>query len=52
MLFIDPHIHMTARTTYDYERMAAAGIIAIIEPAFWGSRAPRWAAISTTCPAW
>jgi predicted metal-dependent TIM-barrel fold hydrolase len=35
MLFIDPHIHMTARTTDDYERMAAAGIVAIIEPAFW-----------------
>ncbi len=25
MLFIDPHIHMSARTTDDYERMAAAG---------------------------
>lgn len=35
MQFIDPHIHMSARTTDDYERMAAAGIIAIIEPAFW-----------------
>jgi predicted metal-dependent TIM-barrel fold hydrolase len=35
MRFIDPHIHMTARTTDDYERMAAAGIIALIEPAFW-----------------
>lgn len=35
MRFIDPHIHMTARTTDDYERMAAAGIIAVIEPAFW-----------------
>lgn len=33
--FIDPHIHMTSRTTDDYEAMAAAGIVAIIEPAFW-----------------
>ncbi|MDF1664734.1 MAG: TatD family hydrolase [Planctomycetota bacterium] len=35
MRFIDPHAHMTSRTTDDYERMAAAGIVAIIEPAFW-----------------
>ena len=35
MKFIDPHIHMSARTTDDYERMAAAGIVALIEPAFW-----------------
>ena len=35
MRFIDPHIHMLARTTDDYERMAAAGIVALIEPAFW-----------------
>jgi len=34
MLF-DPHIHMTSRTTDDYEAMARAGISAIIEPAFW-----------------
>jgi uncharacterized protein len=33
--YIDPHIHMLARTTADYEAMAAAGIVAIIEPAFW-----------------
>jgi predicted metal-dependent TIM-barrel fold hydrolase len=32
---IDPHIHMSARTTDDYEAMAAAGIVAVIEPAFW-----------------
>jgi hypothetical protein len=31
----DPHIHMTSRTTADYEAMAAAGIAALIEPAFW-----------------
>lgn len=33
--YIDPHIHMTSRTTDDYQRMVAAGIVAIIEPAFW-----------------
>jgi hypothetical protein len=31
----DPHIHMTSRTTADYEAMAAAGIVAVVEPAFW-----------------
>jgi uncharacterized protein len=35
MRYIDPHIHMSARTTDDYERMAAAGIVALVEPAFW-----------------
>jgi len=35
MKFIDPHIHMTSRTTDDYEAMAAADVVAIIEPAFW-----------------
>jgi uncharacterized protein len=35
MRMIDPHIHMTTRTTDDYQRMAAAGIVAVIEPAFW-----------------
>ena len=33
--FIDPHIHMSARTTDDYQAMAAAGVVAVIEPAFW-----------------
>jgi predicted metal-dependent TIM-barrel fold hydrolase len=33
--FIDPHIHMTSRTTDDYEAMAAAGVVAVIEPSFW-----------------
>jgi uncharacterized protein len=32
---IDPHIHMSARTTDDYEAMAAAGVVAVIEPSFW-----------------
>jgi predicted metal-dependent TIM-barrel fold hydrolase len=31
----DPHIHMTSRTTDDYQAMADAGISAIVEPAFW-----------------
>jgi predicted metal-dependent TIM-barrel fold hydrolase len=35
MHFIDPHIHMQARTTDDYEAMARAGIVAVLEPAFW-----------------
>jgi len=34
-MFIDPHIHMTSRTTDDYQGMRDAGIVAIIEPAFW-----------------
>jgi len=35
MKYFDPHIHMLSRTTDDYENMAAAGIIGIVEPAFW-----------------
>ncbi|TDE11515.1 TatD family hydrolase [Jiangella asiatica] len=35
MRIFDPHIHMTSRTTDDYERMYAAGVRAITEPAFW-----------------
>jgi predicted metal-dependent TIM-barrel fold hydrolase len=35
MRFFDPHIHMTSRTTDDYQAMAKAGVRAIIEPAFW-----------------
>ena len=35
MRIFDPHIHMTSRTTDDYERMAAAGVQAVVEPAFW-----------------
>lgn len=35
MKMFDPHIHMTSRTTDDYASMARAGIIAIVEPAFW-----------------
>ncbi len=35
MRFIDPHLHAVSRTTDDYEAMAAAGVVAVIEPAFW-----------------
>ncbi|MGH7229765.1 MAG: TatD family hydrolase, partial [Nitrospiraceae bacterium] len=35
MRFFDPHIHMTSRTTDDYEAMRNAGIVAVIEPSFW-----------------
>ncbi len=35
MMFIDPHIHMTSRTTYDYLVMREYGIAAVIEPSFW-----------------
>ncbi|GGI03451.1 TatD family hydrolase [Egicoccus halophilus] len=35
MRLFDPHIHMTSRTTDDYEAMAAAGVAALVEPAFW-----------------
>lgn len=33
--WIDPHAHMTSRTTDDYQAMANAGVVALIEPAFW-----------------
>lgn len=35
MKLFDPHIHMSSRTTADYEAMAAAGIAVVVEPAFW-----------------
>ena len=35
MKIFDPHIHMTSRTTDDYQAMAAAGVVALVEPAFW-----------------
>jgi hypothetical protein len=34
-MFIDPHAHMISRTTDDYETMARAGVVAVIEPSFW-----------------
>jgi predicted metal-dependent TIM-barrel fold hydrolase len=35
MQYMDPHIHMISRTTDDYENMAKAGVVAVVEPAFW-----------------
>jgi predicted metal-dependent TIM-barrel fold hydrolase len=35
---MDPHIHMTSRTTSDYEAMRAAGVRAVVEPSFWGGQ--------------
>ncbi|MDX2705560.1 TatD family hydrolase [Streptomyces sp. NBC_00510] len=43
MRIFDPHIHMTSRTTDDYEAMYAAGVRALVEPSFWLGQ-PR------TCP--
>ncbi|MPV51461.1 MULTISPECIES: TatD family hydrolase [unclassified Pseudactinotalea] len=35
MRIFDPHIHMSARTTDDYETLHAAGVRGLVEPAFW-----------------
>ncbi len=35
MKYFEPHIHMVSRTTDDYENMAKAGVIGVVEPAFW-----------------
>jgi uncharacterized protein len=35
MSLFDPHIHMTSRTTADYEAMSQAGLAAVVEPSFW-----------------
>lgn len=35
MKMFDPHIHMTSRTTDDYQAMNRAGISVVVEPAFW-----------------
>ncbi len=35
MKVIEPHIHMIARTTQDYQRMALMHTVACTEPAFW-----------------
>ncbi len=32
---IDPHVHMSSRTTDDYQAMKNAGVVAVVEPAFW-----------------
>lgn len=35
MRIFEPHIHMTSRTTDDYEALRDAGVKALVEPAFW-----------------
>ncbi|MCK8679613.1 TatD family hydrolase [Streptomyces lichenis] len=35
MRIFDPHIHMTSRTTDDYQAMHGAGVRAVVEPSFW-----------------
>jgi predicted metal-dependent TIM-barrel fold hydrolase len=35
MRIFEPHAHMLSRVTDDYERMALAGVAAVLEPAFW-----------------
>lgn len=35
MQIIQPHYHAIARTAQDYEKMAASGVVAVAEPAFW-----------------
>ncbi|MSR73975.1 MAG: hydrolase TatD [Planctomycetes bacterium] len=35
MPIFEPHAHMISRVTDDYERMAAAGVKVVLEPAFW-----------------
>lgn len=45
MRIFDPHIHMTSRTTDDYQNMYAAGVRVVVEPAFWLGQ-PRTGAAS------
>ncbi|WP_158848020.1 TatD family hydrolase [Saccharothrix deserti] len=47
MRIFDPHIHMTSRTTDDYEAMSRAGVRALVEPAFWLGQ-PRTSVASFT----
>lgn len=35
MRIFDPHVHMSSRTTDDYEAMFAVGVRVLVEPAFW-----------------
>ncbi len=35
MRYFDSHIHMLSRVTDDYENMADAGVVGLVEPAFW-----------------
>lgn len=39
MRIIDPHIHCSSRTTDDYQALRDAGVVAVIEPAFWEGQA-------------
>ena len=43
MRILDPHIHMYARTTDDYEAMSLAGIESVVDPAFWLGSARHYA---------
>jgi predicted metal-dependent TIM-barrel fold hydrolase len=43
----DPHIHMTSRTTDDYENMYRVGVRALVEPAFWLGQ-PRTGVVAFT----
>ena len=43
MRIMDPHIHMYARTTDDYEAMATAGIESVVDPSFWLGSARHYA---------
>lgn len=47
MRIFDPHIHMTSRTTDDYEAMFEAGVRALVEPSFWLGQ-PRTSVASFT----
>ncbi len=35
MRIFEPHVHMTSRTTDDYQAMADVGVRAVLEPSFW-----------------
>jgi uncharacterized protein len=43
MRYVDPHIHMYARVTDDYEKMALAGIESVVDPSFWLGSARHYA---------
>lgn len=47
MRIFDPHIHMSSRTTNDYQAMYDAGVRALVEPAFWLGQ-PRTSVASFT----
>jgi hypothetical protein len=43
MRIFEPHAHMYARTTNDYEAMAKAGVEVLVEPAFWLGETRKYA---------